>query len=120
MTTKRNQDTLVINKLLFFEKFTSPKLGWHYNKSTNKWDIVYKLIKPSKQNGQFWVVCDCNQKHFTVNKRDLHSKPPKNKLSVQQVIQLTMNKLVELFTQTNVCVIYDYLCVYCYFCFNKC
>ena len=95
--------------LTLFETFTSPTLAWYCNKGTNEWSIVYR-IQQSTEDPTFWVICDCNQKCFTVNQHYLHTAPPNDLgLSIEEVIALTLKSLDAALAQNNVCC--DVCCV---------
>ena len=94
-------DPLESVKGLLFSTIFSQRLAWFYNNVSKQWDIVYK-VEPSSENSNFWIVTDCNEYYYAVNKNNLRSIPPNDQLSVKQVITTILHALSEKFAETTV------------------
>ena len=92
-------DVTESHKGLILLNFFDSRLAWFYNKSNEKWDIVYKIV-PSSIDDKFCIVTDCHQKYYAVKNENLYSIPPSDKLSVKYVIKTILNSLNEKYIET--------------------
>ena len=103
---KENKNKSEDNTL--FEAFCSQELCWYYNKINEKWDIVYKHKKMDNNTSpNCWMVKDCNGKDYVLNNDDLYNIPPNDKISLKQMIQLTM-KILSQSMKKYVCFLFSF------------